>query len=586
MFKSLKPLLKYFRKYKVQYILGIFFLLFIDVVQLYIPQILKYFANDYQRGVLTMASASKYAILTIVTGLMVAVARYFWRNFIIGNSMRVDYDLRKDFFWKLTSLSQNFFNTHKTGDLMSLATNDINAVRMTLGQGIIMFIDSTFLLILNLVMMIKTTNVLFASKVLFTIPLIILIVMRFGGVIHSRFKAVQAQYGIITDRAQENFSGIRIIKAFGQEEENAKLFREDNQDYYNKNIELAKLQSFFNPFIHVLSNISYMLLLFFGAKEVMAGTMHLGDFIAFNAYLGLMMWPARALGMVIVFMQRGAASMDRLTNIFRTEPEIVDREGAIELDEIKGNIEFKNVSFKYAPELPYALKDISFKIEPGKTLAILGRTGSGKSSIVNVLLRLYDINEGEILVDGHEVKDVTLNSLRENISYVPQDDFLFSKTVKENIEFHYEHELDDEMIEKYAKIAGVYDDIIEFKDGFGTILGERGVTLSGGQKQRVSIARALAKKKNVLIMDDSLSAVDTQTEEEILKNLSTDEADVSKIIISHRVSTIKDADEILFIEDGAIVERGTHDELVSLGGRYNKLYEDQLLEQKINRGDE
>ena len=586
MFKSLKPLLKYFRKYKVQYILGIFFLLFIDVVQLYIPQILKYFANDYQRGVLTMKSATKYALLTIATGLMVAVARYFWRNFIIGNSMRVDYDLRKDFFWKLTSLSQNFFNTHKTGDLMSLATNDINAVRMTLGQGIIMFIDSTFLLILNLVMMIKTTNVLFASKVLFTIPLIILIVMRFGGVIHSRFKAVQAQYGKITDRAQENFSGIRIIKAFGQEEENAKLFREDNQDYYNKNIELAKLQSFFNPFIHVLSNISYMLLLFFGAKEVMAGTMLLGDFIAFNAYLGLMMWPARALGMVIVFMQRGAASMDRLTNIFRTEPEIVDREGAIELDEIKGNIEFKNVSFKYAPELPYALKDISFKIEPGKTLAILGRTGSGKSSIVNVLLRLYDINEGEILVDGHEVKDVTLNSLRENISYVPQDDFLFSKTVKENIEFHYEHELDDEMIEKYAKIAGVYDDIIEFKDGFDTILGERGVTLSGGQKQRVSIARALAKEKNVLIMDDSLSAVDTQTEEEILKNLNTDEADVSKIIISHRVSTIKDADEILFIEDGAIVERGTHDELVSLGGRYNKLYEDQLLEQKINRGDE
>ncbi len=586
MFKSLKPLLKYFRKYKVQYILGIFFLLFIDVVQLYIPQILKYFANDYQRGVLTMASATKYAILTIVTGLMVAVARYFWRNFIIGNSMRVDYDLRKDFFWKLTSLSQNFFNTHKTGDLMSLATNDINAVRMTLGQGIIMFIDSTFLLILNLVMMIKTTNVLFASKVLFTIPLIILIVMRFGGVIHSRFKAVQAQYGTITDRAQENFSGIRIIKAFGQEEENAKLFREENQNYYDKNIELAKLQSFFNPFIHVLSNISYMLLLFFGAKEVMAGTMLLGDFIAFNAYLGLMMWPARALGMVIVFMQRGAASMDRLTNIFRTEPEIVDREGAIELDEIKGNIEFKNVSFKYAPELPYALKDISFKIEPGKTLAILGRTGSGKSSIVNVLLRLYDINEGEILVDGHEVKDVTLNSLRENISYVPQDDFLFSKTVKENIEFHYEHELDDETIEKYAKIAGVYDDIIEFKDGFDTILGERGVTLSGGQKQRVSIARALAKEKNVLIMDDSLSAVDTQTEEEILKNLSTDEADVSKIIISHRVSTIKDADEILFIEDGAIVERGTHDELVSLGGRYNKLYEDQLLEQKINRGDE
>lgn len=586
MFKSLKPLLKYFRKYKVQYILGILFLLFIDIVQLYIPQILKYFANDYQRGVLTMASATKYAILTIATGLMVAVARYFWRNFIIGNSMRVDYDLRKDFFWKLTSLSQYFFNTHKTGDLMSLATNDINAVRMTLGQGIIMFIDSTFLLILNLIMMIKTTNVLFASKVLFTIPLIILIVMRFGGVIHSRFKAVQAQYGTITDRAQENFSGIRIIKAFGQEEENAKLFREENQNYYNKNIELAKLQSFFNPFIHVLSNISYMLLLFFGAKEVMAGTMLLGDFIAFNAYLGLMMWPARALGMVIVFMQRGAASMDRLTNIFRTEPEIVDREGAIELDEIKGNIEFKNVSFKYAPELPYALKDISFKIEPGKTLAILGRTGSGKSSIVNVLLRLYDINEGEILVDGHEVKDVTLNSLRENISYVPQDDFLFSKTVKENIEFHYEHELDDEMIEKYAKIAGVYDDIIEFKDGFDTILGERGVTLSGGQKQRVSIARALAKEKNVLIMDDSLSAVDTQTEEEILKNLNTDEADVSKIIISHRVSTIKDADEILFIEDGAIVERGTHDELVSLGGRYNKLYEDQLLEQKINRGDE
>lgn len=586
MFKSLKPLLKYFKKYKWGYILGIFFLLFIDVVQLYIPQILKYFANDYQRGVLTMASATKYAILTIVTGLMVAVARYFWRNFIIGNSMRVDYDLRKDFFWKLTSLSQNFFNTHKTGDLMSLATNDINAVRMTLGQGIIMFIDSTFLLILNLIMMIVTTNVLFASKVLFTIPLIILLVTRFGGVIHSYFKAVQAQYGKITDRAQENFSGIRIIKAFGQEEENEKLFREENQKYYDKNIELAKLQSFFNPFIQVLSNLSYLFLLFFGAKEVMAGTMLLGDFIAFNAYLGLMMWPARALGMVIVFMQKGAASMDRLTNIFKTQPEIVDGTDAIELDNIKGEIEFKNVSFKYAKDLPYALKDISFKIEPGKTLAILGRTGSGKSSIVNVLLRLYDLDQGEILVDGHNIKDLTLNSLRENISYVPQDDFLFSKTVKENIEFHYEEELDMAMIEKYAKIAGVYDDVMDFKDGFDTILGERGVTLSGGQKQRVSIARALAKEKNVLIMDDSLSAVDTQTEEEILENLSKDEGHVSKIIISHRVSTIQNADEILFIEDGAIVERGTHDELVKLGGRYEKLYEDQLLEQKINRGDE
>ncbi len=586
MFKSLKPLLRYFRKYKWGYILGIFFLLFIDIVQLYIPQILKYFANDYQRGVLTMKLATKYALLTIATGLMVAVARYFWRNYIIGNSMRVDYDLRKDFFWKLTSLSQNFFNTHKTGDLMSLATNDINVVRMTLGQGIIMFIDSTFLLILNFVMMIATTNVLFASKVLFTIPLIILLVTRFGGVIHSRFKAVQAQYGKITTRAQENFSGIRIIKAFGQEEENKKLFIEENLKYYDKNIELAKMQSFFNPFIQVLSNLSYLFLLFFGAKEVMQGTMLLGDFIAFNAYLGLMMWPARALGMVIVFMQRGAASMDRLNNIFDTEPEIVDAKDAIDLKDTKGEVEFKNVSFKYAEDLPYALKDISFKISPGKTLAILGRTGSGKSSIVNVMLRLYEVNQGEILIDGHDIKDIKLNSLRENISYVPQDDFLFSKTVKENIEFHYEHELDDETIEKYAKIAGVYDDIMDFKDGFDTILGERGVTLSGGQKQRVSIARALAKEKNILIMDDSLSAVDTETEEKILQNLNRDERGTSKIIISHRVSTIKDADEILFIEDGAIVERGTHDELIKLNGRYNKLYEDQLLEQKINRGDE
>lgn len=586
MFKSLKPLLRYFRKYKWGYILGIFFLLFIDIVQLYIPQILKYFANDYQRGVLTMKLATKYALLTIATGLMVAVARYFWRNYIIGNSMRVDYDLRKDFFWKLTSLSQNFFNTHKTGDLMSLATNDINAVRMTLGQGIIMFIDSTFLLILNFVMMIATTNVLFASKVLFTIPLIILLVTRFGGVIHSRFKAVQAQYGKITTRAQENFSGIRIIKAFGQEEENKKLFIEENLKYYDKNIELAKMQSFFNPFIQVLSNLSYLFLLFFGAKEVMQGTMLLGDFIAFNAYLGLMMWPARALGMVIVFMQRGAASMDRLNNIFNTKPEIVDAKDAIDLKDTKGEVEFKNVSFKYTQDLPYALKDISFKISPGKTLAILGRTGSGKSSIVNVMLRLYEVNQGQILIDGHDIREIKLNSLRENISYVPQDDFLFSKTVKENIEFHYEHELDDETIEKYAKIAGVYDDIMDFKDGFDTILGERGVTLSGGQKQRVSIARALAKEKNILIMDDSLSAVDTETEEKILQNLSKDESSASKIIISHRVSTIKDADEILFIEDGAIVERGTHDELIKLNGRYNKLYEDQLLEQKINRGDE
>lgn len=568
-------------EHKRSYILGIAWLILVDGVQLLVPQIFRNLTDDFQSGMINSSGILKYIIFIIITGIFIAVGRFFWRVYIFGNSRKLEYYLRKEIFAKYLSLSPNYFNTHKTGDLMAHATNDVNAVRMAIGQGTMMLVDSSFMMVLSIIMMARTTNLKLTSIVLVTLPFTTIFVIKFGRIIHKRFRKVQEAFSNLTDTTQENFSGIRVIKSFVQEDLALENFRDVNEDNFQKNLDLVKISGFFRPFIQLISLISFLLVIFYGSKEVILNRISLGEFIAFNSYLGLLIWPMMALGYVINIFQRGAASMERINKILDEESEIKEIENPIELESPNGSVEFKDVSFKYPTAKEYALKNVSFSVKSGNSLAILGKTGSGKSTIVNLLLRLYDIDKGKIMFSDIDIKELSFKSLRENIGYVPQDNFLFSTSIDENIAFAFDDEISEERIIEAARMGEIYDNIIDFPNKFSTVLGERGVTLSGGQKQRTSIARALIKKPSVLILDDSLSSVDTKTEEKILSNLNEISKNSTTIIISHRISTVKDSDEIIFLEDGEIVERGTHNELLELKELYYELYQKQLLEDKL-----
>lgn len=578
---SFRRLKDFFFKHKWSYIFGIIWLLSVDAAQLAIPRILGNLTDDLEKNILDKSGIIKYVFYIILAGLVVAVGRYFWRMYIIGNSRKLEYHLRKQLFDHLLTLSPNYFNTHKTGDLMSHATNDISAVRRALGFGIIMLIDSLFLIILTLYMMINTTSLKMTIIAVFNLPIIILLTRNFGKTIYNRSRIVQGAFSNLTEITQESFAGIRVIKSFVQEDLVSEKFYQVNEDSLRKNLDLVKVSGSFRPLLQFVFSISLLITIYYGGKQVIVGNISLGNFIAFNSFLALLSWPTRALGQIINVLQRGAASMDRLNLILDEKSEILELNDAIDLNEIHGEIQFRNVSFKYPNSNYNALTDINFTVEKGKTLAIVGKTGSGKTTIVNLLLRLYDISQGEILIDDMDVKNLSLKTLRENIGYVPQDNFLFSQSLKDNIAFAFDEKVPDEKIYSAAKIAEVYDNIMKFPKKFDTILGERGVTLSGGQKQRTSIARAIIKEPPILILDDSLSAVDTETEEKILNNLKDSTKDITTIIISHRISTIQSAHKILFLDNGQIKERGTHEELLALDGLYRDLYEKQLLEEKI-----
>ncbi len=579
--KAFRTLKDFFKEHKSNYFFGIIWLILIDAVQLLVPQILRDVTNLLQQGLLTIQILIKYCILILLTGLIIAIGRYFWRIYIFGNSRKLEYHLRDMLFNHLLTLSPNYYNTHSTGDLMAHATNDIDAVRASLGQGIIMFVDAIFLTTLSVIMMIKTTNLKLTIIALFTLPFITIAVGKFGKIIHKRFRSVQEAFSNFTDTTRENFSGIRVIKSFVQEELALEEFSSANKNNLEKNMELVKVSGIFHPLIQFVASLSFLVVIVYGSKLVILDTISLGDFIAFNNYLSLLIWPMMAIGFVINIIQRGIASMERINVILEEKPEIVDSNDAVPLTNVKGKIEFKNVYFKYPNSQSYVLEDINFTIEEGNTLAIVGRTGSGKTTIVNLLLRLYETDKGTILLDDIDIKNIQIKSLRDNISYVPQDNFLFSSSIKDNIGFAFDEKIPDEQIISAAKVAEVYDNIIEFPNGFDTILGERGVTLSGGQKQRIAIARAIAKDGPILILDDSLSSVDTETEEKILNNLENMMGEKTIIIISHRISTVKNADQIIVLDNGKIIERGNHESLLKIDGLYRYLYEKQLLEEKV-----
>lgn len=573
---------EFLKQQKWKYIIGVIVLLIVDGLQLIPPRIIGIVTDGLTEGTITMHYIYIYAGLVILIAFFIAVLRYGWRMLVMGAARDLEFWLRNKFFSHLETLSPNFYNNNKTGDLMAHATNDISALRMAFGPGVVMITDAIFIPLTTITIMIFTTDIRLTLLALLPLPFIAILMGVFGKVIQKRHKDVQAAFSDLTDKVQENMAGIRVVKSFVQEEYEIDKFLVSNKNYIEKNMRLVKVFGFMFPLVGFIASLSFIVALGFGGSLVIREEISLGQFTSFIAYLGLLTWPMMAIGQVVNVLQRGTASMKRLNSIFEIQPEIIDGADVQDIsgEELNPSIEFKNLSFTYKGANHPTLSNIDLKIEEGKTLAILGRTGSGKTTLVNLILRMYNVEEGQIAIGGHDINAIPLKTLRESIGYVPQDNFLFSTTLKNNIAFS-NIDMDMEKVIQSTKFAHVYDNIMEFPQQFDTILGERGVTLSGGQRQRVSIARAIAKDPKILILDDSLSAVDTKTEEKILDGLKQVMENRTSIIIAHRISTLKEADEIIVLDEGKIVEKGTHKELIILNGLYNSIYKKQLLEEKL-----
>jgi ATP-binding cassette subfamily B multidrug efflux pump len=581
--RKLKALFKYTYDYRKRYLFGIIFLIIVDICQLIPPKLIGFITDNISKGTATKALLLKYIALIVFFAILMAIGRYVWRIFIVGSSRYVEYDIRNKFFTHLQSLSTNFYDENKTGDLMALATNDLNAVRMALGQGVIMIIDAVFLSLLTITIMLSI-NVKLTLLALLPLPFVSLVSLKFGKMMHKKFTTVQEAFSKLTDLVQENFSGIRIIKSFVQEEKEFQKFNVENTNNLKANMSFIRIWGLFSPLVEFIASLGLVMLVGYGGVYVIYGTISLGDFVAFNMYLGNLIWPMMAIGWVINLIQRGFASLERIEKILKQKPEIFDV-NANKAATLKGDIVIKDLSFTYKTMDKPALTNISLTVKEGQTLGIVGRTGSSKSTLVNLLLRLYNVEEGKIFINNEDINRIPLSTLRENIGFVSQDSFLFSNILSENINLAFE-ELDMDKIIQSTKDADIYDNIMDFPMGFETMVGERGVTLSGGQKQRTSIARALIKNPGILILDDCLSAVDAKTEVKILKNLKMIMKEKTSIIISHRISAVKDADIIIVLEEGEIIQRGSHEELIHEIGIYKDIYEKQLIEAQIQSEEE
>ncbi|MDW7669546.1 MAG: ABC transporter ATP-binding protein [Bacillota bacterium] len=583
-FKS-EYLRKYFSKYKNKYIIGILVLIIIDILQLRIPLIIGRAVDFLKSQGAEVAGLSRYIFLVIVIGLGVAVGRFVWRHMIFGTSRFIEYDIRNELFGHLEKLSLKYYNKHKTGDIMAHMTNDLNAVRMAVGPGVLMVVDAAVIGTLTIYNMI--TEIDLKLTLLAGIPLLLIIVnsIIIGKIMRVRFKEKQAAFSDLSDFTQERISGIYVIKSFVQESREIEAFKKVTKDYYDKNLKMLKIFVLMRPFMRFISGFSLAVVIGYGGYLSILGTITVGEFVAFVQFIGMLVWPMVAIGFTFNILSMGGASLERIETILDEEIDIKDTEYVDNsITEIKGDIKVENLNFKYHGEKESALKNISFNINRGETLGIIGRTGSGKTSLVNLLLRLHDPEKNTIFIDGKDILEIPLNTLRDSIGYVPQDNFLFTDNIYNNIDFGHRDKSKDEIIEA-AKKACVHDNIIEFKDGYETLVGERGVTLSGGQKQRISIARALIKDPRILILDDAVSSVDTDTEEKILGHLKEGRKDKTTIIIAHRISTIQNADRIIVIDEGEVIEKGTHSELLENEKLYHSLYQKQLLEKELEEDD-
>lgn len=577
--ESLYRLKPYLQRHRWLLIAGLAAIVLSNVFEVLVPLIIRD-AVDSLGQEATMRQFLNYGMMVIGAVAISGLFSFLTRQTIIVASRKIEFELRNDFYSHLQTLSISFFHNTTTGDLMAHATNDINQVRNFLGPGIMYSISTLvgFVIILGIMLSINATLTILA---LLPLPLISVIVFYIGGIVHRKTLRIQEQFSNITSRAQENLSGIRVIQAFTREYYEIDQFKKLGEEYYRRNMGLIRVQSLTRPLLYFLVGISIIVVLWYGGLNIIEGRMTIGEVTAMMIYLGMLIWPMIAFGWVFNIIQRAAASMSRLNKIFDTVPEISDSaETDFSIRHITGEISFRNVSFTYPGASTPALRNINLDIAAGQTIGIIGYTGSGKTTLISLIPRLYDITDGELLIDGYPIKKIPLEVLRSNIGYVPQETFLFSETIRENISFGTDG-MEDGLVERVADIAHLSGDVGDFPKKFDTVIGERGITLSGGQKQRASLARALALDPPILILDDAFSAVDTYTEEAILSKIRHLMKSRTTIIISHRISTVKDADEIIVLHEGEIAERGNHGDLVARGGIYANLHQKQQLEKEL-----
>ncbi len=579
-FMKSKYIMGFFKKYLLNYILGIIALVIVDVAQTRVPIIVGNVIDGIELTNISMSSIkSSIIILFIIAGIMYA-GRIVWRYFIFGTSRNIERDIRNDMFSHLEKMSAKYYQNHAPGEIMAYMTNDLDAVRMALAQGILTLFDVIALGTLTLFNMVTEIDPLLTVAAVIPLLLIALSARFMGRELFSRYSGRQEAFADLSSFVQENLSGIKIIKSFVQESKTIMSFEKVNKNTYDKNMKLMKLQTVMHPFMQMVSGIALAVAIGYGGYITVQGRITLGDFTAFISYLGMLVWPMMAIGIMINIFTMGAASLERIENILNEQAEISDSNHTLSIDSISGDIQVNNLNYKYPETDKYVLNDISFEVKKGQTLGIIGRTGSGKTTLVNLFLRVFGPDENTVFINDTDISSIPLNILRKNIGYVPQDNFLFSDTIANNIDFGLRSN-DRDKITEAAKAAAVHENIVDFKEGYDTVIGERGVSLSGGQKQRISIARALIKDPEILILDDSVSAVDTDTEEKILKHLSETRNGKTNIIIAHRISTIQNADLIIVLEDGRIAEKGTHNELLGNKGLYHSIYEKQLLEKML-----
>jgi ATP-binding cassette subfamily B protein len=579
LFGNLRHLNKYFRRYKAKLILGCVFILLSNIANVYIPLNVK-------QGIDSLSQKNDPSVLVNLVLLLLTAAiissifRFFIRQTIIVVSREVEYDLRQDFWQHIQKLPFRFFQNNSTGNIMSHATNDIGAVRMFVGPSVMYTIDNGIKFILTFSVMISLSPLL-TLYALLPMPLLSFVVYIVMKKMHVKYTRIQEKMSDLTTRAQENFSGIRVVQSYEREEYEIKQYEKESAEYLKRKMDQVKLQAWFAPIFFMIAGLSAIIIVFAGGNMVINKTLSTGVIFAFMLFLVDLIWPMISFGWVANMIQQADASMKRLLKILNEPFDISDENTDINIKGLNGDIEFKNVSFRYGENLPWVMRNINLKIERGSTVAFVGNTGVGKTSLVNLLPRLYDVTDGDVLIDGHDVRKIPLDVLRKNIGMVPQENFLFSDTLANNIVYGLDNG-NQKLVNEVSMTAQLSKDVETFPLGYETILGERGITLSGGQKQRSTLARALAIDPKILILDDSFSAVDTHTEEEILKQLKKFMKDRTSIIISHRISTVKDSDKIFVLENGSIAEEGTHDELVEKGGIYSDLHMKQLLEKELS----